>query len=141
MFDRLRGKFYDKQVLEIIEQELVSLLGKKRGEECTGMFAMAILKAQEFDRLPTDMLSTFRKEGLSVREAAMAYLDASVTAIKRVLHKAGRSSADIDAVISGMESAIDHLFLTGPSMRILPRNGSAGENLADFGEDWKPRKS
>lgn len=100
------------------------------------MFAMAILKAQEFDDMPRDLLTSFRNAGLSVTEAAVAYLDASVTACKRVRGKAGQSSPDIDAAIAGMEEGIDHMFLAKPSTRIVPRNGKVGATLDIFGTDW-----
>lgn len=135
MFGRIKEKYFEKQVLNTIQRELINLLGKERGEESIGMFATAILNSQEHDNMPRDLLAQLRKSGLNVNEVAVAYLDAAVTACKRVLQKAGGSSPDIDAVIADMERGIDHMFLAKPSTRILPRNGKVGKGLSEFAHD------
>ncbi len=137
MLDRFRGKLYNKRALDLIETGLTSALGEERGHECLGMFAAAISKAQEYGEVPVDLTEQFRKGGLTVQEAALSCLDASITAVKRLLAQTG-SSADIDAVVADMEAGIDHMFLANPG-RILPRNGNAGPTMEQFTSDWKPR--
>ena len=134
MFDRIKGKRFERRVVDTIERELIALLGKERGEASVGLFAHAISKAQEFDDMPRDLMAQLRKTGLNIDEAAVAYLDASVTACKRTRKRAGRLSAELEAIISDMESGIDHMFLAKPSARILPRNGKVGDSLSEFAE-------
>ncbi len=135
MFDLIRGKIFEKKVVDKIQLELISLLGKERGEASFGLFAIAITKAQDHDHMPRDMIRRLRKSGLNVNDAAISYLDASVTACKRTRNKGGNFSADLDAIVADMERGIDHMFLANPSVKILPRNGHVGDSMSEFASE------
>ncbi len=132
MFERTKQKLYEKQVVDLIKIELFSLLGRSRGKECLGMFAMAILKSQEYGEMPSDLLERFKANGFTKTESAWAYLDASITACKSVLERAGGSSPDIDSIVADMERAVDLMYLAHPSGKIIPRNGNIAKSMTDI---------
>ena len=132
MLDFLKTRAFEKKVVSTVVNYLTELHGKEAGGECAGMFATAILKSKEVGDFPQDFLERLRKDGFSIDDAALSYLDASVSVIKKVLKS--ESSPDIELVVSRMEKAIDDFFLMKRT-RVVPRNGSAGPKMAEFSAD------
>lgn len=130
MFDFFRKRLFQRDVIETIKERLLTIHGEEIGGECIGAFATAIINAQRIGDMPKDLLDQLRKSGLSVSDAATAFFDASITAIKRAI--GGKEiSADIQRLIGNMESALDRMFLDNPGI-VVPRNGAAGPAL----EEW-----
>ncbi len=82
-------------------------------------------------------MDRFRKSGFTVDDAATAFYDASITAIKN-LAKNLDQHPDVELVVKNMEVALDQMFLANPGM-VVPRNGSAGPMMSDFTKDAELR--
>lgn len=130
MFEFFRKRLFQSDVIETIKSQLLVIHGEEMGGECVGAFATAILNAQQIGDMPKDLLDQLRESGLSVSDAAIAFFDASITAIKRATRDQ-EIPADIQRLIANMESALDRMFLKNPG-KIAPRNGAAGPALKEW---------
>lgn len=126
MLNFFRGRIFGGKVLKALEANLRSILGDTDAEECLGAFATVTLNSD----IPKDFVENMRLRGFSVNDTALAYFDASVTALKKVQPSTG-FDPDVDALLRRMERAIDHMFLDFKGM-IVPRNGTAGPKMAEF---------
>lgn len=130
MLSWLAEKSYARQVRNKIYSELSDLHGPSVARDCELVAEQAVRTAQKLDGFPRDMLSRYRRAGLSVSDAALAYLDSSVTAIKR-LSLCIERPASVHEALAHMEPALDRMFLKNPG-KIVPNNGSMAEHLSDF---------
>ncbi|HEU4961757.1 MAG TPA: hypothetical protein VFT56_15300 [Sphingomonas sp.] len=128
MFDALKDRAYQRQVIEYLESQMAEHLGAEVGAECVSACAAAALNSD----MPDDLVAQFRQQGLSVSDGAVAFFDASITAIKRVLP--AQPSEDLAALLKNMEVGLDRMFLANPNL-VVPRNGTAGPMMADFTTD------
>jgi len=133
MIDHFKRRRFEHGVLQRVEQDLLEIHGRELGGDCIGFFVTGIQKAQELDGFPKDYVDQLRKRGVAEPDAALAFLDASVTALKRLLD--GKDGTeDVERIIAAMENAIDNIFLRNQGM-IVPRNGTAGPMMDGFATD------
>ena len=103
-------------------------LDKKDGGEATGAFATTALKSD----IGPYFLERLRRSGLSVTDAAIAYFDAAITAMKKA--SPAKADGDLTRLLSNMEMGLDRMFLANPG-KVVPRNGKAGPRLAEFTDE------
>jgi hypothetical protein len=133
MISFLKRRVYERDVLRRIENDLMEIHGRELGGECLGMFATTILKAQELDGFPKDYANQLRERGVSEPDAALAMLDASITALKRMTSGVDLGD-EITRVVEAMEGAVDKIFARNQGM-IVPRNGKFGPMMDGFAKD------
>ena len=125
MLGFIKARIYREKVFKRMETQLTSALGEDHGQEAFSAFATIILNSD----IPKDLLEQLRKRKFTVEDAAVAYFDASISAMKKVLPKP--ASQDVTDMMARMETGLDKMFLDCPGM-VVPRNGSAGPMMADF---------
>ena len=130
---------FESDILETFQRRLVEIHGSDFGGECAGCCATVILNARDYGEIPPDLIDEYRKSGLSVEEAALAFVDLSITLMKRFAPNA-LEDPDVIRVVQGLEKAVDKMFLDRPGM-IVPENGTAGPMMHPFTKGWNPGDS
>jgi hypothetical protein len=129
MIGFIKTRMFRGKVLLRLERQLIAILGKKDGEEALGAFATTILNSD----IPKEFLEQLRLRNVTVEDASLAYFDASITAMKRVLPES--VDPEVLRLIERMELGLDKMFLSNPGL-VVPRNGSAGPMMADFTKEY-----
>jgi hypothetical protein len=139
MIGSYQKRKFEADVLETFEKRLLEIHGLEFGGECAGCCATVILNAREYGQIPEDLIDEYRKSGLSVDEAALAFVDLSISLMKRFAPNA-LEEPEVIRVLEGLEKAVDKMFLDKPGM-IVPENGTAGPLMHPFTKGWNPGDS
>lgn len=126
MIKLIQNRLFRERVLKNLEAQSVALLDKAVGTEC---FATFVTIALESD-IPKNFCDVMRSRKLSVHDASIAYLDASISAVKKV-GSDDEKDRDIARIVANMEIWLDAMFLNEPGL-VIPRNGFAGPKFASF---------
>ena len=133
MIEHFKRRRFEKAVLRKVESDLIEFHGQELGGECLGFCVTGILKAREIDGFPENYIDQLRKRGFTEADAALGFLDSSITALKRLLPPEGLSG-DVARIIGAMERAVDHVFAANQGM-LVPRNGAFGPMMDGFAKD------
>jgi hypothetical protein len=115
------SRVYGNRAIFRVEKLVGEFLKDEDFRTCMEVFATVNSTLSEEKALDVKAIfRTYRKSGLSIDDAALSFLDGTITTLKKLA--ARRPSPESDRAISLMESVVDGVMFKRPG-RILPRNG------------------
>lgn len=124
-----RDSRYAKKVINRVYTLLSEFLDGTDRVECAVFFRTFDEFAGENLQIDAKAIcKAYRKHGLSIDDAALSYIDGTVSAIKKL--PSYGSKKPLNKAVEQLETVIDGVMLKRPG-RIAPRNGRFGDAMED----------
>ncbi len=140
MIGFFKNRIFRGKVLLRIEELCLNILGKDDGEYAMALFAMQTRNLVEWGKLNMSaIMAEYRRSRHSIDEAAVLFIDGTVTQLKQTRDGKDLLAEDIDSLNRGitlLEKVVDKaIFQSMGKIGILPRNGKFAQSAEKHGLD------